>query len=78
MLPSPVKLSIALSDISNDDALLAMMLPNTSSVVAGAVENTSTESGAIPIPDDGEAESCGCCKTPLIEITNCDARVTLE
>ena len=45
-------------------------------MTAGAAENTKTESDAIPIPDDGDAESCGCCRTPLIEIINCDARVT--
>ena len=54
------------------------MLPNTTSVVAGAVENTYTESGAIPIPDDGDALSCGCCRTPFMDIINCYARVTFS
>ena len=61
VLLSPVKLSIKLSDISNEDKLVDKILPNTTSVVAGAAENTITESAAIPIPDDGDALSCGCC-----------------
>ena len=49
MLPSPVKLSITLSDISNEDMFEDKILPNTTSVIAGAAENTNTESGAIPV-----------------------------
>ena len=62
MLLSPVKLSILLSDISNEDMFEDKILPNTTSVIAGAVENTNTESDAMPIPEDGDALSCGCCK----------------
>ena len=76
VLLSPVKLSIALSDISNDEIFDDNILPNTVSVTAGAVENTNTESDVIPNPVDGVALSCGCWNTPLIDSIICDARVT--
>ena len=42
VLLSPVKLSIKLSDISNEDRLVDIMLPNTTSVVAGAAVTVGT------------------------------------
>ena len=43
------------------------------SVDAGAVENIICPKLSTPNPVVGVAVSCGCCMTPLIDITSCAA-----
>ena len=71
MLPSPVKLSISLFDISKVTLLFVNTWAQYSSVDTGACENTIVPSKSNPNPVLGVAVSCGCCMTPLIDMTNC-------
>ena len=71
VLPSPVKLSTVLSEISKVTLLLVNTWAQKISVDAGAWDKTIVPSKSNPNPVLGVAVSCGCCMTPLIDITNC-------
>ena len=65
MLPSAVKVSTLLSEISNVGKLFATRFPKITSEEEGAAENTITELVSIPYQFAGDVESCGLCITPL-------------
>ena len=71
VLPFPVKLSTSLSDISKVTLLFVNTCAQYASVDNGACENTIVPSKSNPNPVLGVALSCGCCITPLIDMTNC-------
>ena len=65
VLPSAVKVSTLLSEISNVGKLFATRLPNITSEEEGAAANIMTEPTSVPYPFPGVVVSCGLCITPL-------------
>ena len=71
VLPSPVKLSTVLSEISKVTLLFVNTWAQYTSLDAGACEKTIVPSKSNPNPVLGSVLSCGCWITPLIDMTNC-------
>ena len=76
VVPSPVKLSTRLSDTSKDDTLLAIICPQKTSALVGAVENN-----ILPLLTENPSEEgetiFGFCIVPLMETNNCPGSTTL-
>ena len=71
VLAFPVKLSTSLSDISKVTLLFVNTCAQYTSPATGACDKTIVPSKSNPNPVLGVAVSCGCCITPLIDMTNC-------